>query len=375
MKILYVERLTMKHKIFVTICVIFLICSCNYFQQNSIHCDAMDDLIKLEQCAQNGNASSQYNLGARYLNGLEAPKDLNKAFYWTEKAAKQGYPAAESNLGWLYSIGAGTEKDNAKAFEWTERAAKKGNILAYVNLGYFYSYGIGVPVDWEKSTQYYQLAATHNIPIAYQNLGMAYFYGKGVEQNTGKAIELTNKAIEDGSKEALYNLSRMYLSINKEDEAAAMLRQAANIGIPKAQAELASLLSKAAKTNAEKIEAKQWLEKALIQEDPYAYAVAGLLYSQKNQVFPYDEAKAFEYLMKASDMGEETSKHMIGAWYWTGKYVSKDEKNALKWIEDAANHGDIKAVERLVRIYEKGSKEIPKNEIKAKYWQNKLGIK
>ncbi|WP_369799581.1 SEL1-like repeat protein [Neisseria sp. 74A18] len=45
----------------------------------------------MEQCAQNGNASSQYNLGARYLNGLEAPKDLNKAFYWTEKAAKQGY--------------------------------------------------------------------------------------------------------------------------------------------------------------------------------------------------------------------------------------------------------------------------------------------
>ncbi|WP_255351206.1 tetratricopeptide repeat protein [Neisseria sp. 74A18] len=203
---------------------------------------------------------------------------------------------------------------------------------------------------------------------------MAYFYGKGVEQNTGKAIELTNKAIEGGSKEALYNLSRMYLSINKEDEAAAMLRQAANIGIPKAQAELASLLSKVAKTNAEKIEAKQWLEKALIQEDPYAYAVAGLLYSQKNQVFPYDEAKAFEYLMKASDMGEETLKHMIGAWYWTGKYVSKDEKNALKWIEDAANHGDIKAVERLVRIYEKAVRKFPKTKLKHDIGRTNLAL-
>ncbi len=86
----------------------------------------MDSLPKLEQCAQNNDIQSQYNLGARYLNGVEAPKDLEKAFYWTEKAAKQGYTAAESNLGWLYSIGGGGKKDEKKQLNGHKKQSKKG---------------------------------------------------------------------------------------------------------------------------------------------------------------------------------------------------------------------------------------------------------
>ncbi|WP_172392898.1 tetratricopeptide repeat protein [Neisseria dumasiana] len=334
----------------------------------------MDELSRLERCAKGGEAYSQYNLGARYMNGLAAPQDLNKAFYWTEKAAKQGYPLAESNLGWLYYKGWGVRKDDKKAFEWTEKSVRQGHIPAYINLGFFYSHGIGIPVDWKKGAEYYQLATNAGIAEAYQNLGIAYQYGKGVPQNTQKALELTKKAVNEGSQLAIYNLGGIYSSMGKNEEAVLWLRKAAELNIVSAQADLAGKLAETAKSEIEKQEARQWLEKALMQNDPYAYAMAGVLYSEKNNVFPVDEAKAYEYYMKAAEMEEEKSQASLAWWFWEGRYVVKDERKAVEWFERSANNGEIKAAKKLVEIYGNGTKDIPKNEAKKQYWKNKLVV-
>lgn len=350
----------------------FTLSACNYFISEPMQCNSMDELSKLERCAKNGDASSQYNLGARYLNAIDAPKDLDRAFYWTEKAAQQGYPAAESNLGWLYYNGWGVSKDDNKAFYWTQKAVNQGNVPAYLNIGYYYNHGIGTDVDWKKGVKYYQLAADEGIAEAYQSLAIAHGRGKGVPQDLNKAVELTQKAIELGSQEAVYNLGGLYSSLGNNQEALRLYRQAAEAGIPAAQADLAGKLAETAQTPAQKQEARQWLEKALAQNDAYAYAVAGVFHAEKNGVFPYDEAKAYQYLKTASDMGEETSKHLIGLWYWTGRYLPEDEQKALLWFEDAARHGDVKAARRLVEIYSAGEGSVPKDPQKAAFWQNKL---
>ncbi|EGQ73761.1 hypothetical protein, partial [Neisseria macacae] len=73
--------------------------SCNYFEQKKVvTCEPMDSLPKLEQCAQNNDIQSQYNLGARYLNGVEAPKDLEKAFIGPKKRPNKVIP--QQNLIW-----------------------------------------------------------------------------------------------------------------------------------------------------------------------------------------------------------------------------------------------------------------------------------
>ncbi|UNV84797.1 MULTISPECIES: tetratricopeptide repeat protein [Neisseria] len=368
----------MKNKFFLTIYIVSIalaLSSCNYFEQKKVvTCEPMDSLPKLEQCAQNNDIQSQYNLGARYLNGVEAPKDLEKAFYWTEKAAKQGYTAAESNLGWLYSIGGGGKKDEKKAIEWTQKAIKKGDVIAYSNLGYFYSHGIGVPIDFKKSVEYYQIAANQGVAEAYQNLGVAYLNGKGVPKNTQKALDMMKKAIDGGSQTAIYNLGNIYSSIGKNEEAILWLRKAAELNLVFAQADLAGKLAESAKTEAEKQEAKQWLEKALAQNEPYAYAAAGVLYSEKNNVFPINEKKAYEYYMKAAELGEEQAQTLLALWYWEGRYVPKDEIKAVEWFERAANNGEIKAARKLIEIYEQGSKNIPKNKARKQYWESKLTV-
>ena len=360
-------------KFLVYIYCLILLSSC-YLENNFTACDPRGELSLLEKCAQNGDLSSQYNLGARYLEGWEAPKDLNKAFYWTELAAKKGDDRAESNLGWFYYKGWGVNKDDNKAFEWTQKAAQQGNTPAYNNLGFYYSHGVGVPVDWKKGVEYYQLAADKGYIDAYQSLAIIYSHGKGVPQDKNKALELAKKAVDNGSEIAIYNLGTIYYSMGQTTEAILWLRKAANLNISVAQAELAGVLAETAKNEAEKQEARQWLEKALAQNEPYAYAVAGTLYSEKNQAFPHDEAKAFDYYLKAAEMSEESAQTLIGLWYLNGKHVQKDEQKAVEWFERAANSGDIKAAQKLVELYGKGSKDIPKDDAKKQYWQDKLSV-
>ena len=359
---------------YLSVFTVLILSACNYFNQTTIHFESMEEVPQLERCAQSGETYSQYNLGARYMNGIEAPIDLEKAFYWTKLAADKGYPLAESNLGWLYYKGWGVPKDDKKAFEWTIKSAKQGHIPAYVNLGFLYSHGIGTPVNWKKGVEYYQLAADADIAEAYQSLGIAYRYGKGVRQDTQKALEMTKRAVERGSQAAIYNLSGIYSSMGKSKEANLMLRKAAELNIVFAQADLAAELAEIAKTEVDKQEAKQWLERALAQNDPYAYTVAGMLYAEKNNVFPINEKKAYEYYIKAAEMGEELSQTALAWWYWEGRYVPKDEIKAVEWFEHAANNGEIKAARKLVEIYGKGSKNIPKNEARKQYWESKLAV-
>ena len=189
--------------------------------------------------------------------------------------------------------------------------------------------------------------------------------------------ELQNKINElekKHDKEELYRTYKTYINsgLLYDSILEFYLRKAAELNMAVGQAELAGVLAPIAKTEAEKQEAKQWLEKALAQNDPYAYTVAGVLYSEKNNVFPFDEKKAYEYYKKAAELGEEESQNILASWYWEGRYVPKDEITAVEWFERAANNGEIKAAKKLVEIYGQGSKNIPKNEVRKQYWQDKL---
>lgn len=359
---------------YIFILTTLVLSACGFFERKIPHCEYMMELSLLEKCAQKGDVFSKYSLGARYMNGQEAPQNFNQAFYWTEQAAEQGFPPAESNLGWLYYKGWGVQKDNKKAFEWMKRAAEKGNIPAYNNLGFFYSHGIGVPVNWKKGAEYYQVAVDNGLVKAYESLAVLYAHGRGVPQDKAKALELAKQSVNGGNQTAIYNVGSIYSSMGKTDEAVLWLKKAAELNISMAQAELASELAETAKTEAEKQEVRQWLEKALAQNDPYAYAVAGVLYTEKNNVFPVDEAKAYEYYMKAARMEEETSQAILAEWFWEGRYVAKDEKKAVEWFERSANNGEIKAAKKLVEIYGKGTQTIPKNEAQKQYWESKLAI-
>ena len=137
--------------------------------------------------------------------------------------------------------------------------------------------------------EYYQIAANQGVAEAYQNLGVAYLNGKGVPKNTQKALDMMKKAIDGGSQTAIYNLGNIYSSIGKNEEAILWLRKAAELNLVFAQADLAGKLAESAKTEAEKQEAKQWLEKALAEIKAARKLIE--IYEQGSKNIPKNKAR------------------------------------------------------------------------------------
>lgn len=80
----------------------------------------------LEQAAVLDHPHAQYNLAVMYQKGDGVQMDMNKAFYWYEKAANANLPIAQYNLGMIYFEGAIVEKDEVKAKELWQKAAAQG---------------------------------------------------------------------------------------------------------------------------------------------------------------------------------------------------------------------------------------------------------
>ncbi|CAB5379990.1 unnamed protein product [Rhizophagus irregularis] len=84
------------------------------------------------------------NLAIYYKNGEGTEENLEKAFYWYQKAAENGDKEAQFNLGVCYEEGIGIEKDEVKASYWYQKAAQQGFSNAQYRLGFFYKIGKGV---------------------------------------------------------------------------------------------------------------------------------------------------------------------------------------------------------------------------------------
>lgn len=89
-----------------------------------------DTVSELKQKAEEGDATSQNNLAARYLAGNGVEKDYKLAFKWFEKASNQGLSAAQGNLARMYEKGMGVPKDIVKQHMWLSLSASNGAAMA-----------------------------------------------------------------------------------------------------------------------------------------------------------------------------------------------------------------------------------------------------
>jgi hypothetical protein len=85
---------------------------------------SLPDLRKL---AGQGDADAQWQMGVRYHNGEDVPRDDAQAMQWFLRAAEQGHATAQATLGAYYWAGRGVPQDLSKAYFWSALALAQGD--------------------------------------------------------------------------------------------------------------------------------------------------------------------------------------------------------------------------------------------------------
>ena len=90
-------------------------------KQNTL---TQEELEKLIQDAEQGDAVAQHELATCYLNGYGVENDLEKHIYWLRLSAEQGWSHAIYRMCLNYAWGIGVEKDIEKAKYWFLKGEK-----------------------------------------------------------------------------------------------------------------------------------------------------------------------------------------------------------------------------------------------------------
>ena len=217
-----------------------------------------DPLQALREAAERGDATAQFELGARHAAGDGVDQDWAAALAWFRRAAEAGGAAAQHNLAVLHERGRGTEPDPVEAVRWYEMAALQGYRPSQFNLAVAHARGAGTPRDMGKAVAWFERAA-EQVPQANYALGEIFEdgaggIGKDLERArshyllaelggdaraTARLAELTPEAVERGTlREIQEQLARLRIDPGGTDgrmgqrTAAAIRRFQKSAGLP-----------------------------------------------------------------------------------------------------------------------------------------------
>jgi len=94
-------------------------------------------------------------------------KQFEQCFQEHLKLAEEtSYPLAECQVGYFYLEGIGVDKNLERAFYWTQRGAEHGDWDAQYNLADMYEKGLGTDVDMERAVFWYKAARAQGHDLA-----------------------------------------------------------------------------------------------------------------------------------------------------------------------------------------------------------------
>lgn len=120
--------------------------------------DEEEDIVYLDTIT-GYDSEELIRLGEKYEKGIDAPIDLDKAFYYYEQAASTTDPAGLNKLGHMYADGLGCQQNYYLAARYYLKAAKQGNKYAQNNIGFCYWDGKGVEKNREEAVKWFRRSA------------------------------------------------------------------------------------------------------------------------------------------------------------------------------------------------------------------------
>lgn len=188
-------------------------------------------LALLQQAAVAGLVEAELVLGHVHAQVHLLPDADKQAAAWYRRAAERGHPAAQDRLADLYMAGRGVSQSDAEAFAWYRRTAEQAYPVAQCNLAYMLAEGIGTGADEDAATSWYLRAAAQGDARAYFNLGLRFREGHGAPANAVQAAACMANAARLGypyANEELAALQSQLTPAERADADALAVRIAAN---------------------------------------------------------------------------------------------------------------------------------------------------
>ena len=152
--------------------------------------------------------------------------------------------------------------------------------------------------------------------------------------------------------EAIYRDAALLASTGRHEEAAHMLRKAAELGHGKAMSDLGALYSNGIGVSQDWEEAVKWWTKAVQAGDSGAIYNVGV-YHYKQGKF----SKAFLWFHEAATRGIAAGMMSVGSMHMKGEGVPEDREEGLRWVRAAAKAG-LPAAQSVLDLHERDSQAL-----------------
>lgn len=141
-----------------------------------------EDIKRLQERAEAGDAAAQNSLGCAYHNADDVARDYAKAREWYLRAAAQKESYAQNNLGQVYLYGNGVTANTGQALRWFKKSALNGNQYGLLHLAEMYENGKGVEKDIMTAYKLYgKSAAIGNVKAKEKVKTLRNLYDKNVD--------------------------------------------------------------------------------------------------------------------------------------------------------------------------------------------------
>ncbi len=337
------------------------------------------------------DAYEQYKQGMKQFRSKEYRK-AKKIFI--ELSEKYSYADAQLNLGIMEQKGYISKPNYVTAREWFLKAAKQGQADAQNRYAALLDRGIGGEKDLIQAAKWRKSSADLGHKVSQYDLGVMYFYGKGVEQDLERAATLFIKSADQGydySKNRLYTIKRMLLSLKDQDDPVAYyllgtfyrkgfggMRQedkkafeyyslAAEKGLANGQYELAQFYFYGRSVKKNHIMAAKLYKKAADQGHIFAMKKLAVMHLNRQGGLSDKSPEIVILLGKSAEAGNQYSLKKLGYMYLIGDMVEQDKDMAFKLLLSAAQQGDLFSQKALGKMYMKGD-GVAKNMQEAAYW-------
>lgn len=160
-----------------------------------------------------GNPQKQYSLAVSYEQGIGVPLSYSEAAKWFLISAEQGHAEAQYRIALMYDNGLDVEK--SKSIAQKESALSFGEPIKSLtgDISNIFNDGNEREKSQIEAAKWYLKAAEQGHIEAQNAIGLIYMEGaNGLSQDYSKAIGWLEKAANQGSETAPYDLSAIYCS-------------------------------------------------------------------------------------------------------------------------------------------------------------------